>query len=157
MTSDYRIREIDVNQLPEALELVWRVFIEFEAPEYSEEGVREFKSFIEQNSISEQLTDGSFRMWICLHQDEVVGVIATRPPCHISLLFVDKLHHRKGIAHALLDTAIHYFREYTENIKEMTVNSSPYAVEVYRRMGFRNTSDEMIVNGIRFTPMMRLL
>ena len=34
-----------------------------------------------------------------------------------------------------------------------TVNSSPYAVEVYRHLGFVPTDDEKSVDGLRFTPM----
>ncbi len=34
-----------------------------------------------------------------------------------------------------------------------TVNSSPYAVEIYRRLGFAPTDHEQITNGIRYTPM----
>lgn len=34
-----------------------------------------------------------------------------------------------------------------------TVNSSPYAVEVYRHLGFTPTNTEQLTNGIRYTPM----
>lgn len=153
----YNIKEVEDIRLTEALELVWNVFQEFEATEYSDEGIQEFKSFIGEDSIRKKLSDGQFRMWICLYKNEVVGAIATRPPCHISLLFVDKRHHRKGIARALLNTTIDHYRTHTANPVEMTVNSSPYAVEIYHRMDFRDTGSELTVNGIRFTPMMRSL
>ncbi|WP_460645598.1 GNAT family N-acetyltransferase [Lacrimispora brassicae] len=35
----------------------------------------------------------------------------------------------------------------------MTVNSSPYAVEIYHKLGFVDTDTEQLVNGIRFIPM----
>jgi len=35
----------------------------------------------------------------------------------------------------------------------MTVNSSPYAVDIYRRLGFHAISEEQLTDGIRFTPM----
>ena len=35
----------------------------------------------------------------------------------------------------------------------MTVNSSPYAVGIYRKLGFKAVDDEQSVNGLRFTPM----
>ena len=34
-----------------------------------------------------------------------------------------------------------------------TVHSSPYAVEVYRHLGFVATDAEQTVSGLRFTPM----
>lgn len=38
--------------------------------------------------------------------------------------------------------------------KEFTVNSSPYAVPIYHKLGFRDTDKEQTVDGLRFTPMM---
>jgi len=39
-----------------------------------------------------------------------------------------------------------------DNISKITVNSSPYAVEVYHHLGFVDIDKEQTVNGIRFTP-----
>ena len=36
---------------------------------------------------------------------------------------------------------------------EFTVNSAPYAVDIYRHLGFAETGPEQTINGIRFTPM----
>lgn len=44
------IRKIAKEGLPEAMELVWAVFQEFEAPEYSQEGIDEFKRTIDRQS-----------------------------------------------------------------------------------------------------------
>ena len=57
-------------------------------------------------------------------------------------------YHRKGIGRELLDTMR---RDYDR--QEFTVNSSPYAVEIYRHLGFEAMDQERTVNGIRFTPM----
>ena len=38
-------------------------------------------------------------------------------------------------------------------VEEITVNSSPYAVEAYRRLGFVDVDNEKLLDGIRFTPM----
>ena len=37
------IRNIKNTEMKEALDLVWRVFLEFEAPDYTEEGIKEFR------------------------------------------------------------------------------------------------------------------
>jgi len=42
-------------------------------------------------------------------------------------------------------------------ISNITVNSSPYALEVYHRLGFIDKDREQTVDGIRFTPMACLL
>ena len=38
------IRKLTENEKPAAMELAWRVFLEFEAPEYSPEGVLVFRT-----------------------------------------------------------------------------------------------------------------
>ena len=35
----------------------------------------------------------------------------------------------------------------------ITVNSSPYAVLVYRKLGFVETDTEQLADGMRYTPM----
>ena len=42
-------------------------------------------------------------------------------------------------------------RDYAQQV--FMVNSSPYAVEIYRHLGFVPTDDEQSVDGLRFTPM----
>ncbi len=154
MDTEYRIIEIEEQQLAAALSLVLDVFLEFEAPEYCEEGVAEFKRYIELDAIREKLDTDELQMWVCLLDSIVTGVIALRPPCHVSLLFVDKRYHRQGIARALFEHMLAHVKENTE-FTEITVNSSPYAAGFYRRMGFADTDAEQTVNGIRFIPMKR--
>ena len=91
-------------------------------------------------------------MWGYWLQGRVVGSIPTRRPCHIALLYVDKKHHRRGIAKGLYKTALDYYME-NSTVAEMTVNSSPYALEIYRRLGFVETDTQQTVNGICFIPM----
>ena len=59
---------------------------------------------------------------------------------------------RQGIARALFSTLRDHCRT-APDTPRITVNSSPYAVGAYRRLGFRATGDERTVDGIRFTPM----
>ena len=162
MNQEYVISEIEIDDLDKALRLVWGVFLAYEAPDYVDEGIMEFKQYIEQGSIRQKLMENQLLMWVCKDKDlidenrQIKGVLATRPPCHISLLFVDGEYQRKGIARALLGHMVDYYRaryDYTE----ITVNSSPYAKEAYHRLGFSDTDTEQTVNGIRFTPMKRPL
>lgn len=154
MNNKNRIMNIAPDYLPKALSLVWDVFQEFEAPEYCEEGVAEFKRYIDLDAIREKLDKDELDMWVCINEGRVVGVIALRPPCHISLLFVDKYYHHQGIARALFEHVLCNIKEEGTHT-EMTVFSSPYAAGYYRRMGFVDTDTEQTVNGIRFIPMRR--
>lgn len=138
------IRKIRQEEIEKALCLVWKVFQEYEAPDYTKEGVEEFyKSIHDEKYLSMLCWYGAFI------QEELVGIIATRNEgTHIALFFVDGKYHRRGIGKQLYQTAR---RE--NNSEKMTVNSSPYAVPVYHKLGFKDIDTEQVVNGLRFTPM----
>ncbi|MDD6489995.1 MAG: GNAT family N-acetyltransferase [Clostridia bacterium] len=138
------VRELQQEETEKALCLVWKVFQEYEAPDYSKEGVEEFyKSINDENYLSELCLYGAFV------QKELVGVIATRSQgTHIALFFVEGKYHRQGIGKQLFQIA-----QARCPIDRMTVNSSPYAVPIYHKLGFCDTNTEQIVNGLRFTPM----
>ncbi len=147
-----RIQQMEANEnIQEALELVWKVFLQFEAPEYCEEGINEFHDFIQADSIRQKLLNEELFLWAGYEDDRMVGVIAVRPPFHISLLFVDPQFHHRGIARSLFETVLEVCKR--DGYQEITVNSSPYAVKIYRRLGFADTDAEQTVNGIRFVPM----
>ncbi|MBQ9853963.1 MAG: GNAT family N-acetyltransferase [Bacilli bacterium] len=137
------IRNIKDSELKDALNLVWDVFLKFEAPDYTEEGINEFK-----NSINNPDFIGKMELFGAYEKDELIGVIATREKHHLSLLFVREDYHRKGIGKSLY--------EYICKLNPdgyFTVNSSPYAKGFYEKLGFTCDSSEQIINGIRFYPM----
>ena len=149
----YKIVEMQTNELKETLELVKYVFDEFEAPYYSEEGITSFYKFIDINNVSEQYSNGSLYFYGCFVNDIIVGMIAVKDFVHISLLFVDKQYHKQGIARRLFNDVLKICKENNPSLKTITVNSSPYAVEVYHKFGFFALSSEQVVDGIRFTLM----
>ena len=150
------IIKLKKENIKNALDLVWTVFQEFEAPDYSTEGIEEFRKFISYNSIIEKFDRGELYFEGCIDNDDLTGVIATREVNHICMLFVKKEYHRQGIARNLFQTVKEICKR-QGNISRITVNSSPYAVEVYHRLGFVDMDKEQTVNGIRFTPMAYLL
>ena len=152
-TFQLEYREIKQEELPETLNLVRKVFDEFEAPYYSEEGVTSFYKFIDINNMSEQYSNGSLYFYGCFVNDIIVGMIAVKDFVHISLLFVDKQYHKQGIARSLFDNVIKVCKKKNPSLKTITVNSSPYAVKVYHKFGFSDISSEQVVDGIRFVPM----
>ena len=138
------IRELERGELDDTLCLVWKVFQEYEAPDYTKDGVEEFyKSIHDEAYLSRLCLYGAFL------QEELVGVIATRSGgTHIALFFVDGNYHRQGIGKQLFQNVWARCA-----FGKMTVNASPYAVPVYHRLGFHDTDAEQVVNGLRFTPM----
>ncbi|OQB23894.1 MAG: putative acyltransferase [Firmicutes bacterium ADurb.Bin182] len=145
------ITKLKKSQLSGALDLVWSVFSEFVAPDYSLQGVNEFKAFIDRESMMKKFDSGELEFYGCIEGGGPVGVIAIRDNCHLCLLFVKKEYQNRGIAKKLFETAKKICRE--NNAEKITVNSSPYAKEAYHRLGFVDAGSEQIVNGIRFIPM----
>ena len=138
------IKKIDKTALNEALSLVWRVFQEYEAPDYTQQGIDEFYNSIHDESFLSKLS-----MFGAFVNEELVGVIATRNNgTHIALLFVDGNYHRQDIGRKLFQKVLEQ-----STASRVTVNSSPFAVHVYRKLGFIDTDKEQTVNGLRFTPM----
>ena len=144
MKFDHSIRGLDLPEIEDALQLVWRVFQAYEAPDYTKEGAEEFYKSIHSESYLSQL-----RWYGAFVGETLVGVIATRNSgTHIALFFVDGAYHKQGIGKRLFQAA-----RSANGGGRMTVNSSPYAVPVYHRLGFRDTDTEQVVSGLRFTPM----
>lgn len=139
----YTIRRLGPEDLPAACTLAWEVFCQFEAPEYAPEGVAEFRRTLAD-------VDGMRRMYLygAFAGDTLVGMLAMRGTRHISLFFVRADWHRKGVARRLFDAMVLDWGP-----EAFTVHSSPYAVEIYRRLGFVPTDTEQVTNGIRYTPM----
>jgi len=81
-------------------------------------------------------------------------VIATQNTAHISLLFVTKAHHQKGIAKQLFHFVLETLKA-DPSVTQITVNSSPYAVKAYEHLGFVKTGEQQEKDGILFIPMMR--
>ena len=138
------IKQIKNDNFEKALSFFWQVFQEYEAPDYTKEGIDEFYRSIHDEKYLSMLS-----MFGAFINEQLIGVIATRSEgTHIALFFVDGKYHRKGIGRKL-------FYRILENssFSKLTVNSSPFAIPFYHKLGFCDTDKEQIVNGLRFTPM----
>ncbi|MCL1951151.1 MAG: GNAT family N-acetyltransferase [Turicibacter sp.] len=153
--SDNPIKKLGTHDLNDALGLVLKTFLEFETPHYSCEGLREFKRYIQQGPMEKRLQGGGLVFWGYVSDGEIVGVIAIKPAGHIALLFVDSAHQRQGIGRKLFETAQQHLSHH--GCQEITVHASLFAVDVYRRLGFRATDAQQEENGIRFVPMKKVV
>jgi len=132
---------------------VREVFDEFVAPCYVQEGVDSFAAYIEPAKIAERIKSGDDFAITARHGDKIVGVIDVRQNNHISLLYVAKKYHDRGIAKHLLRLAVEKCRRKNPKITEITVRSSLYGVLIYEKMGFCLLSPEQEENGIKYFPM----
>lgn len=149
------VRPLLEREWGQASDLVWRVFSQFEAPDYPPEGIQAFRQFVDPHALGELARRGKLRLWGCFHGPTLVGVGAVRGGGHISLLFVESAWHRKGCGGALLNEMLRWCRR--GGAAQATVNAAPPAVGFYKKMGFVPQGEEQVADGIRFTPMLRRL
>lgn len=142
-TEAYPVRRLSKEEIPAALELCWRVFQQIDAPEYSSEGIAAFKAALEDDERTRRLD-----FYGAFDGEKLVGMLCMRAPQHIADFFVDAAYHRRGIGRKMFNAMR---QDYSK--QEFTVNSSPYAVEVYRHLGFEATGTEQLTDGLRYTPM----
>ena len=140
----FTVRPLGLHETDAALQLAWRVFTEYESPDYAPEGTEEFrKTLCDRGYLDGIRYYGAFRA------EDLVGMLGIREAKrHICFFFVDGRFHRRGVGTSL-------FRRMLEDHPggTITLNSSPFGLPFYRALGFTAVDGEQCVNGIRFTPM----
>ena len=147
---EYKIEELKLENLKEAIEVIETTFLKFEAPDYSKEGVENFFKFANYEIIKENLNK-NMKIYVAKVNEKIVGVIGYRDNSHINLLFVLEEYQHNGIAKALYNLVIENCKN--SSTKMVTVNSSPYAHNVYLKFGFIDDNQMQEVDGIKFYPM----
>ena len=141
---EYPIRILTEDETAEALALAWKVFTEYESPDYAPEGTEEFRKTLKNDAYLAGL-----RYYGAFDGERLVGLLAIREQKrHICFFFVDGEYHRRGIGTKLFKRMREDFSSQT-----ITLNASPYGLPFYKALGFTATDSEQTVNGIRFTPM----
>lgn len=152
METSYEIRTAHRDEWEDAMALAWRTFLQFEANDYPPEGVENFERFVTDSTIHRMFIIGSYHLFVAYAGTTLVGMITLRDASHISLLFVDEKYHRQGIGRAL----VQYVKSYLASgsrVSRLTVNASPYGVEFYHKLGFRDVRPQEQKDGIIYTPM----
>ena len=143
-TDLFLFRPLESAEKGTALQLAWKVFCEFESPDYAPEGTEEFKRCLNDDAYL-----AGVRYYGAFDEEKLVGMLGIREEsCHICFFFVEGEYQRLGIGRKL-------FRRMREDFPrhKITLNSSPYGLPFYKAIGFQATDCEKTVNGIRFTPM----
>lgn len=149
-----QIRRPTPLEFDQVIRVTWETFLEFEAPDYDENGINQFKNDIIVNeSFKDACMSGKNIVWGAFDSAALVGVMVIRERSHIALCFVQKEYQRKGVATQLFYTFLEEVKKQDPAIGKITVNSSPYGIPFYHRVGFVDTNTEQTIDGIRFTPM----
>ncbi len=144
------------NEWDDAMALAWRTFMQFEACDYTPEGIESFQDFITDTMLYRMFIMGVYQLFGAYDNNRMIGMISLRDETHISLLFVDRRYHKMGIGRGLIEYVSRYVLT-EEGHSNLTVNAAPYATGFYHRMGFVDTNVEQAKDGIRYTPMQRRL
>ncbi len=155
----YPIRRITSEEVDEALSLALEVFMEFEAPDYGPEGTASFKRDIIENELFiSQCRQGVCPIYAAFDGGKIIGIMGMRAnKTHINLVFTKKAYHHQGVATALFEYLKQDLLRESPDLKEITLNASPYGKGFYLHIGFVPQSEEQERNGIRFTPMKYLI
>ena len=133
--------------------------MQFEAPDYDPSGVETFKRDIVENSeYLKNARRGLCPIYGAFDGDRMVALMGMRSSkTHINLVFTRKEYHRRGIARAIFRYLLSDLLAENPALEEITLNSSPYGLSFYLKIGFMPLGDEREINGIRFTPMMYVI
>ena len=96
------VREGTRDDWTSARRLAWKCFNEFDAQDYTQEGAEHFRSFLEDEKLTQMFYLGSYRLFVASLYGQIVGMLTLRERAHISLLFVDGNCQRNGIGSALV-------------------------------------------------------
>lgn len=151
--NDIQIKESSSFSAKEISAFIETIFDEFIAPEYTQEGVSEFKEYIDPEKIEGRLSNSHFMFFALDENNKLAGLLEMRNSDHLSMFFIRKDMQRKGIGKRLLSSAINKCLNENPELKEISVASSPNSIKAYEKMGFQVTKDEKVINGLRFTPM----
>ena len=152
----YDIRWAKVSEWAPAMKMIWKTFLAFEGEDYSDEGIQKFHEFITDDNLYVSFLKGEYQLLVAVDHGNVVGAGSIRSGNFLSLLFVDEDYHHRGLGSAIVQRLCEYLKNEAGE-RYMVVHSSPYAVNFYRKQGFRMVKPEMEYSGIRVTPMEKML
>ena len=107
-----------------------------------------YAAVLTPEAFSERLADPEYTQFVYTINNQLVGYIAIKSPCHLYHLFVAESFQKQGISKRLWQHAVA-----TLGLTSCTVRSSLYAVPVYRRFGFEKVGSVSFKDAIGFQLM----
>lgn len=152
MQMPFEVRWAKEEEWGPAMRMIWRTFLRFEGRDYTREGIRNFYDFITDDDLYVAFLKGEYQLMVALDGQKVIGAGSIRNRNHLSLLFVEEGYHRMGVGRAILTAVCDYLKQEAGE-KYISLKAAPYAVNFYRRLGFRAVRPEEEYSGIRVTEM----
>ncbi|MGD9161986.1 MAG: GNAT family N-acetyltransferase [Desulfobacteraceae bacterium] len=151
-TESYRL--IKPGEEEETFAMIDRGFNAYVRDDFASEGVEEFYRAI-RIMVFER--PSNHFIVVAESDSQIVGMIDVKENYHISIFFVEPSCMGKGIGRGLLSHAIMLCQQKNPDFNELDVHSSPWAVPVYGKLGFKPTGPEQESHGIRYTRMIEHL
>ena len=145
------IRLAEIGDAPAIAEMSARVLHVHVLPEQPAPARAQLLEYFSAEAIGQRIAAGH-RHHLAVIEGRIAGAIGTRGDAHVHLLFVDLDFQRRGVARALWQAALAACVNAAQPAV-ITVNSSAYAVPVYRRLGFELASEVTRHDDILATPM----
>jgi GNAT superfamily N-acetyltransferase len=152
MDNNLTLRPLESGEDVEVTNLVARSFNEFVASDFSEEGIEEFFKYANARALQKR-SEGNHFVLVAESGGVIAGMIEIREMRHVSMLFVDKAFHRKGIGMELFNAALKRIKSDNARPDKVTVFSSRFAVPFYESVGFVQTEEEKVIHGVIHIPM----
>lgn len=156
MTENITYRMMQLGEEKQVSQLMVEIFREFVAHEYSQEGIKNCEQYVAPDSLLQRVQAEHFIL-VAILREKIIGALEISHHQEISLLFVDKHFHCRGIAKELFQRALMKIETEKPEVTRIKVNASRYAVPIYEKLGFGRTGAEKMLNGIIFIPMERPL
>jgi ribosomal protein S18 acetylase RimI-like enzyme len=149
--SALKIRVAAAGDAENISQLICGLVEKFVVKEFSTQGRDFLLSTLTAETIKQNLQSG-YRYHVAEVDGLLAGVVAVKGNTHLYHLFVAEQFHRRGIAKKLWHHSMNECLA-NGNSLEFTVNSSAYAVAVYKRLGFVAQAGPQEKNGVVFYPM----
>ena len=151
--NDIEIDELKTEEINFVSNMINTVFDEFVGKDYSEEGNNTFKDYINPQNILNRFNEKISQYFIVKYNNEIIGILEIKNKDHISLFYIKKEFHGKGIGKKLFEHYLNIIKNENTGIKIITVNSSIYAEKIHSKLGFIKTNEIQEKDGIKYIPM----
>ena len=145
------IREATICDAAEISVLIRPLAEKYIACDFSPDGAQNLLTSMETKAIEGYFKSG-FRYHVAEEHNVLAGVVGVRDSRHLYHLFVADEFQGGGLARKLWRIALDTCRQ-AGNTGEFTVNSSKFAVELYRTFGFVESGPPATKNGVTSVPM----
>lgn len=145
------IREAKQEDSESISKLICQLSAKYIAHELTSEGRETLMNSMVPAAIKKCIQSG-FRYHVAEVENQIVGVVGVKDNSHLYHLFVAENYQRQGIALRLWKIACQACLD-EGNPGEFTVNSSKYAEDIYKCLGFVVQSGLQDKNGVIYIPM----